>query len=412
MEKNKMNDHFAYLTDDDDNEFFQKLACNEAQETMEVSATAPQEEVEKVASATGMQKLAARTDRDIEIIKTAGQSGFNFGTINRSLDYIDGLFYKDRLDEKNAGDLFDKVAAAAIDHDMSIVHGHLLKLAGEEFRSWVDQVVRDAGTDLVKAAAMDKEAIIGLLARLPGAARAAWGATRATGLGRGTALKAALKSPGTAHKAWRTSAAVAKRGKAAKKLKRAYGKAEMARGAQAAKVRAAKGIKDTAVRKSVLPGIEAKAKSVGAKQGAKVQKAQANLAGREVKLKQRQAIESGRKQNTVSRTESQKQVADASKTKSLAAEGGRAQAAGKASEAAKTRSLKKPDAGATTAMSAADKEKAIARGGDKLEGAQATMGSSLASLKDKGWSKLTPDERTKVLQAGAGAYIAKETLVA
>jgi hypothetical protein len=408
--ENDMNKHFAYLVDDDDNEFLQKLACSEAQETIEVSATAPQQEVEKVASVNQMQKVAARVELDIEIIKTAGHSGFNFGTINRSLDYIDGLLYKDRLNEENVGDLFDKVAAAAIDHDMSIVHGHLLKLAGEEFRPWVDQVVREAGTDLVKAAAMDKEALFGLV-RGAKAMHSAYKAVRGVGLGRGVAAKAALKAPAQSLKSYRTGAAVAKRGKAAQKLKRAYGKAELARGAQSAKVRAAKGIKDTAVRKSVLPGVEAKAKAVGAKQGAKVQKAQANLAGREAKLKQRQAIEAGRKPGETVAAKAQKQTAEASKTKSLAAEGGRSQAAGKASEAAKTRSLKKPDAGATTAMSAADKEKAIARGGDKLEGAQATMGSSLASLKDKGWSKLTPDERTKVLQAGAGAYIAKETLL-
>ena len=385
--RNEMNKHFAYLVDDNDSEFFQKLACDEAERSITVPATTPQLEVEKIAAATEMQKVAARADLDIQIIKTAGQSGFNFGTISRSLDYIDGLIYKDRLDDENAGDLFDKVAASAIDHDLSIVHSHLLKLAGEEFRPWVDQVVAAAGADLVKAAAMDKEALIGVVRAL----KAAHGAFKATkGLGAATRIKAAVKAPGQSFKKWRTQAAVAKRGKAASKLRRAVGKAEMARGAQEAKIRAAKGIKDTAVRRSVLPGVEAKAQSTAAKKGAKISKAQEGMAGRQAKLEKRQAIEAGGKPAETVGARAQKQTAEVSKTKNIAAEGGRSQAATKAGQAAKK------------------KETTIDK--DKLEGAEATYGGSLAKLRDKGWKNLSPDERNKVLQAGAGAYIAKETL--
>ena len=393
-----MNKYFAYLTDDDSSSFFQKLACETADQEI-VPANTSDVEIEKIASATGMQKLARRVERDIDIIKNAGVSGYNFGTTTRGLNYIDSLIQKDQFDAEYGVAIFDKVSASAIEHDLSLIHAELLKTAGDEYRAWVDHTVSDIGTDLVKAASLEKEAILGLL-RGAKAMSKAFKATRAAKLGRGVAAKAALKAPKQSFKAWRTEAAVAKRGKAAVKLKGAVNKAQIANKAQALKLRSAKGIKDTAVRKSILPGIERKGAKVRGKGQDKIRKAKDNFDKRNRKVSQRRDIEGGKGavpniQATQATKATKSLSAKASSTKKTV-EMGRSKAQDKATIAAK--GLKGKKTGSNSVKTDAPKD-------------EATFGGSLTNLRDKGWKNLSPAEKNKVIQAGAGAYMAKETLL-
>jgi len=383
-----MSKHFAYLMDDDSSNFFQKLACEEADRDL-LPATAPLPLVEKIAAAKGIDKVAARVDRDIQIVKTAGVSGHNFGSIRRGLNYIDGLVQREQFSVESAGTVFDKVASAAIEHDLSIIEHDLRGMVGHEYNEWVDNTVADIGLDLVKAAALDKEALIGVV-RAFKATKGLSGASRA---------RAVAKAPGQSFKQWRTEAAVAKRGKAAKKLNRATRKAQTSVLSSAKEMRTARKIKDPAIQRSVMPGIKTQAAKDAAKHQKRIQKASDAHSKRQAKVQQREAIESGRK--PAAKPKDTKQLSDKIETAQGKMETGRSQAKDKAADAAKGGKPSKAEPPKTEP----GKTKANA-GGEKETG----MLDSLGKLRDKGWKNLSPAEKNKVLQAGAGAYVAKETL--
>ena len=60
-----VSDHFSYLTESDTS-FFQEAACEKVDEAPVIEKTA-------------LDKFAARIDRDLEIMKTAGRCGMDFG---------------------------------------------------------------------------------------------------------------------------------------------------------------------------------------------------------------------------------------------------------------------------------------------------------------------------------------------
>jgi len=160
-----MNKHFAYLTNNDEATFFQKVA-NELAESKMVPATAS---IAKVASARPMikvaafDKIAARLDQDLTIIKTAGACGMNLGMQKRAGAYLDRVLDHDGLTAEQFDQIFDKVAGEAITTDLEAAYAHLSDGMSPELAPWLEGEIAKIGHELVKEAMLEKEALRALL---------------------------------------------------------------------------------------------------------------------------------------------------------------------------------------------------------------------------------------------------------
>lgn len=200
-----MRDHFAYLVDDDANAFFQKVAVDAAG----VKATErPRPSMTKTAdpSSTPFEKVAARLDRDLETLHLAGDCGMNSGMMKRASAYLDVLFAHANLQPDEYGSTFDKVAARAIEIDLSEAYQQLCAELPEEQHHVVDDVLIKIGHELTAAAIEEKELLIdklaislGALGHLGAEAKAAKGLSRASEAVRGAeGIEGAAKATGAA----------------------------------------------------------------------------------------------------------------------------------------------------------------------------------------------------------------------
>lgn len=157
-----MRDHFSYLVDDDAGAFFQKAANRAA--TPAPRAPAP---MAKTASATTpFEKIAARLDRDLEIIKVAGPCGTNGGMMRRADAYIDRVINLDAdLSAEEFGEIFDKVATEAIMGDLQAAYAELTADVEPELHYVVERTLAKIGSDMTSLALLEKEAFLGALAR-------------------------------------------------------------------------------------------------------------------------------------------------------------------------------------------------------------------------------------------------------
>jgi hypothetical protein len=261
-----MNKHFAYLLEDDQDDFFQKAAEEEARTVVANALGPPQHQIEKTAAP--LEKFASRLVRDLEIIKTAGDCGLNLGMVRRTDDYMDALLARDDLVEGFEG-YWDKMAAAAIETDMEAARQQLYEMVEPDWYPEVDKDIAEIGTDLVKAAQMDKEALVGVWRTLK-AGKAALKGTK--GLGAATRAKAVAGAPA---QAWREARAARKAkatSKAWKKTEKAQAKYKKVRAAQADRIVKARSIENPALRARVVPGVEAKAAKKVQKASGKLQK--------------------------------------------------------------------------------------------------------------------------------------------
>jgi hypothetical protein len=155
-----MRNHFDYLTKDDEAAFFQKLAVDEA--SVKASHVAP-EAMRKLASAKSpFEKVAVRLDRDLDLLKTAGECGLNAGMMRRADAYVDVLLTHAGLNNDELGEVFDKVAAAAIEADLLAAYEQLCGDVPDEYVGLVDDILVKAGADLTELALLEKQAKFGL----------------------------------------------------------------------------------------------------------------------------------------------------------------------------------------------------------------------------------------------------------
>lgn len=157
-----MRDHFSYLLDDDAGAFFQK-AANRAAAPAQRALPA----MDKTASAApSFEKLASRLDRDIEIIKVAGACGTGGGMMRRADAYIDRLInIESDISPEEFGEIFDKVAAAAIMGDLEAAFAELTADVEPELHHVVERTLAKIGGDMTSLAMLEKEAFLGALAR-------------------------------------------------------------------------------------------------------------------------------------------------------------------------------------------------------------------------------------------------------
>jgi len=157
-----MRDHFSYLVDDDAGAFFQKAANRAA--TPAPRAPAP---MAKTANAAApFEKIAARLDRDIEIIKVAGACGIGGGMMRRADAYIDRMInLESDLTAEEFGEIFDKVAAAAIMGDLEAAYAELTADVEPDLHHVVERTLAKIGSDMTSLAMLEKDAFLGALAR-------------------------------------------------------------------------------------------------------------------------------------------------------------------------------------------------------------------------------------------------------
>jgi len=181
-----MSKHFSYLVDDESGTFFQKVA---AQEAGIAPARAAPPEMEKQASfASEFEKVASRLDQHMGIIKAAGQCGLNGGMEKRAGAYLDALLNKTSLSPGEFSDIFDKVAAEAIQVDLEAAYAQACSNLPVEYHGEAEQILMKCGSELVKLSQIEKEAIAAFLGRVGkwvskgrGVAKASQGTTSAVG---------------------------------------------------------------------------------------------------------------------------------------------------------------------------------------------------------------------------------------
>jgi hypothetical protein len=388
-----MTDHFAYLYNDDEQEFFQKIACDIADEGTPSAAT-PMVKTASSPEVMTFEKVASRFDQDMFIIKTAGPSGFNLGAIRRGMAHFDFTVENVDMEDDQVVEMFDKIAAETIQHDLEVCRQALYKLGGEEYKEWVDAEIAAAGLELVKAASMDKEALIGLMR----AARGIKGALKATkGLGFATRAKAVARAPGQAWKGWRAERAVAKSGKAAKRLAKAEGKLEGLRAREVARIEKAHAIKDPAIRAGVT-------KDVGESAAAKLQKARANVEKHQAKMQKA----TGRAEAATARAEGRPvpQTQPSSPQQALDQKTSRTQTQTELERKRGATEAEKATKTPETKPAPADKaELAAAEGAEGV-----TLKGSYTKMRDQGWGALSGAEKQKLINAGLAGVVGHRVL--
>lgn len=159
-----MNRHFDFLFTDQSEEFFQKFAM--ADVGIPATIPAPVAMTKTASAKTGFEKMASRLDRDLGILKTAGQCGTGFGMCKRADAYIRVLLSNVNLTPAEFGEVFDKVAGEAIDTDLNESWVELSAECPEELHPWLEHELTKLARGMVQDAMMEKEAIVfGLLAR-------------------------------------------------------------------------------------------------------------------------------------------------------------------------------------------------------------------------------------------------------
>lgn len=142
-----MTSHFNYLIDDEGANFFQKVA----------------EDVAFQHEPTPFEKLARRLDTDLHMIKTAGPCGGDLPAIGRACTYLEkvaagtGVF----ITPEQFGEVFDKVAAAAIEADVNALATIIDEEYPDGLKPAATEELRKLAADITSAALMEKEAIIG-----------------------------------------------------------------------------------------------------------------------------------------------------------------------------------------------------------------------------------------------------------
>ena len=169
--EDSMNNHFAYLIDDDSRTFFQKVAEERAVSSLPQPKPTIALETVKVASLVDPQgafeKVAARLDADIEIIKIAGPRGVNMGATDRAMNYMSRLECDPEITDEQYLQIFDKVAFAALDADFEEVRANFHLIAPPEQHDEIDATLgKIACQHLLEFAeewgdcfGMDKEAV-------------------------------------------------------------------------------------------------------------------------------------------------------------------------------------------------------------------------------------------------------------
>lgn len=157
-----MSNHFDYLLNDESESFFQKVA-NEASGAPVVELHTPS--FSKHASAQSeFEKVASRLDRDLGILKTAGDCGENAGMTKRANAYIDILTSNVNIDAESFGLIFDKVAAEAIQVDLSEIFDNACSQYPVAYHSIIEETLSKVAAEVVELAILEKEAVIGALA--------------------------------------------------------------------------------------------------------------------------------------------------------------------------------------------------------------------------------------------------------
>ena len=148
-----MTRHFNFLVDDDTRNFFQKVACD----GVEVPEIAP-DRMEKTASIqkTAVEQLDERINTDLAIINMAGPVGRTFGMCKRSMNYLDKIASDPILlaNPEYSRAVFEKVAASAIDLDITEGTRQLCEGAPEECHAEIRSKMAQLGLDLVKEASL------------------------------------------------------------------------------------------------------------------------------------------------------------------------------------------------------------------------------------------------------------------
>lgn len=162
-----MSDHFSYLIDDDAGAFFQKVACEDAEAVLDVRPVVLQSEpMEKKASAmTHFEKIASRLEYDLGILKTAGSFGLNLGMSKRASAYLETILERVDLEPEEFTQVFDKVAATAIETDLTEAYRVITEQTSEDCHPWIEQEIAKIGFDMATEAELEKQAFLGALIR-------------------------------------------------------------------------------------------------------------------------------------------------------------------------------------------------------------------------------------------------------
>jgi len=152
-----MSNHFDYLLDVPAGDFFQKLVCEEADRDLPPSPPTMQKQA-SAAPRSDFEKIASNLDRNIEILRAGGPYGLSLGMNKRADAYFDLLLANASLTEEQFGEIFDKVAAAAIETDLNMAFLELCDDYPEEAHPWIEQELIKVGYQMVKDAMAEKEA--------------------------------------------------------------------------------------------------------------------------------------------------------------------------------------------------------------------------------------------------------------
>lgn len=213
-----MNKHFAYLTQNDEANFFQKVANEQAESKMpSASVSIMKTAMQNLLEGVTFEKVANRLDRDIYILKTAGESGMNMGMQKRAGAYIDQLLEQCEMTPEEFDHLFEKVSSEAIMGDLVAAQAHLSQGLDDDGLSWLNGELTKIGHELTEFAIFEKEAFLGALLRggkaLFSGARAA-GAVGKAAVG-AKMLRAGEGLAGAARAVGRVPGAIAAKGGAA-----------------------------------------------------------------------------------------------------------------------------------------------------------------------------------------------------
>lgn len=156
-----MKDHFSYLLDDDANEFFRKVAIDESG----VRATQKPVAMTKQASArvTPFLKLAGRLDKDMAYLALSSDCGLQAGMLKRADAYMQVVASQADLSPHEVGEIFDKVAAKAIEVDLAAAQAQLCDQFPDA-QAIVDDVLIKIGAELFGAALEEKASLLKKLA--------------------------------------------------------------------------------------------------------------------------------------------------------------------------------------------------------------------------------------------------------
>lgn len=154
-----MNKHFAYLTQSDEADFFQKVAGEQAKSRRPVaSSSITKTAMQQLLGGITFEKVAGRIDRDIGILKIAGPSGMNAGMQKRAGAYLDQLVEQCEMTDEEYGEIFDKLAAESILGDMSAAFDHLSDGLDHAYHPWLRGEIQKLGYELTVHAMHEKEA--------------------------------------------------------------------------------------------------------------------------------------------------------------------------------------------------------------------------------------------------------------